>query len=123
MCKGNIIKISVWEVISLSPSCYALSTITNLPHFLKQKCPTMVHKANCAVPIIFGIDNKLILIHIGFHRNGEKKEAIGDAYIPDPSYPSRLGVRFSNRKLNLFKVINVKVVFIPFHYLSYVMIY
>lgn len=83
----------------------------------------MVHKANCAVPIIFGIDNKLILIHIGFHRNGEKKEAIGDAYIPDSSYPSRLGVRFSNRKLNLFKVINVKVVFIPFHYLSYVMIY
>ena len=69
--------------------------------FFKQKCPKMAHKANCAIPIIFGIDNKLILIHIGFHRNGEKKEAIGDAYIPDPSYPSRLGVRFSNRKLNL----------------------
>ncbi|XP_048781026.1 apolipoprotein D-like [Ostrea edulis] len=33
--------------------------------------------------------------NIGFE-NGEKKEAVGDGYVPDKNYPSRLGVRFSN---------------------------
>ncbi|XP_022344557.1 apolipoprotein D-like [Crassostrea virginica] len=40
-------------------------------------------------------DGHVRVDNIGYE-NGEKKEAIGDAYIPDPSYPSRLGVRFSN---------------------------
>ncbi|XP_052713093.1 apolipoprotein D-like [Crassostrea angulata] len=40
-------------------------------------------------------DGHIRVDNIGIE-NGEKKEAVGDAYIPDPKYPSRLGVRFSN---------------------------
>ncbi|XP_061162703.1 apolipoprotein D-like [Saccostrea echinata] len=38
--------------------------------------------------------------HIRVHNSGieneQIKEATGDAYIPDPKYPARLGVKFSN---------------------------
>lgn len=55
--------------------------------------------------------NNCILLFL--QRNGEKKEAVGDGYIPDPKYPSRLGVRFSNRKFStlLYKNIDKIIIF------------
>lgn len=60
-----------------------------------------------------GEDEILITVFFCLQRNGEKKEAVGDAYIPDPKYPSRLGVRFSNRKFStlLYKNIDKIIIF------------